>query len=378
MTKTPRRFRYGMLSAYAFGNWGDLPFSMVASVTSSAPFNGAADETLGSAMVAVFILVNYVSLFPLQGLRLAQADYAHPPLVDPRLEMRYEDGEFGMLRKWVNRVWRGKPMEWEVEEERKKCREEEGNAVEVAEKDVDQEEKQVDGGEVKKRAPQRRTTATTGTQTASGDDDRDAITAVPINLAPPSSDFPVLEPHPSNLSHHSDRPSPHLSTTPSLHPPPSTSRRILLSIWSFFRPLVTSPPTVVLFVALVIALVPALRALFIASTSSTAFHPTAPDGAPPLAIIYETAEFVGNASVPLGLTILGASMAKLEIQRPFSRMPIASMIAMALVRCVFTAIAGFFLVEQLVRSGMVASDARVLRFGTCPASTPCISCFFFV
>ncbi|GAA5820326.1 hypothetical protein JCM11251_005576 [Rhodosporidiobolus azoricus] len=356
VTPTPRRFRYGMIAAYAFGNWGDLPFSMVASVAASAPFNGEVDEDLGSAYVAIFILVNYISLFPLQGLKLCEWDYTRPISAD--LERRYEDGEFGAARRWLNRLWRGQGMKHEVEEERKRLREGQVTGEEKKEgmgKEIEQGGKEGDGPT--KRSPRM---ITSGTQTRGEEDD--IVIAPPANLPPATPDFPLLEPHPSHLTRTLSRRS---ASSPSStdQPPPGPSERVLLSIWALFRPLVTSPPTVALLVALVISLVPTLRALFVLPEDSNAsFQPTAPDGDPPLAILYDTADFIGGASIPIGLSVLGASMAKLKIPRPITLLPLSSVLAMAVIRLALVPIIGYFFVEQLVKSGMVARDNAVLRF----------------
>lgn len=136
---------------------------------------------------------------------------------------------------------------------------------------------------------------------------------------------------------------------------------MLHSITTFLGSLV-SPPTVALLSALIIALVPTLKSLFV-YTDESSFHPTAPDGFPPLAIVYQTAAFVGAASVPLGLTVLGASVAKMDIPRPISRLPLASIAAMAFIKVALLPVIGFFFVEELVKhTGMVASDNPVLRF----------------
>ena len=85
-----------------------------------------------------------------------------------------------------------------------------------------------------------------------------------------------------------DDPFPCSTPTPSLTPSthsthPSALVRVLQSILSFFKSLV-SPPTVALLLALIIAVVPALKALFIAPADGATFHPVAPDGNPPLQI----------------------------------------------------------------------------------------------
>jgi hypothetical protein len=161
---------------------------------------------------------------------------------------------------------------------------------------------------------------------------------------------------------------------PSPTPPHSTRRRILHSILSFLRSLV-SPPTIALLSALVIAVVAPLKALFVADPSTTStFHPTAPDGNPPLDVIYTAIAFVGAASVPLGLIVLGASLAKMKLPRPIYRLPLASIAWMAIFKLILLPILGTLLVGALVRAGWVREDERVLRFvliyfSACPTAT---------
>lgn len=77
----------------------------------------------------------------------------------------------------------------------------------------------------------------------------------------------------------------------------SRSRRFARAAWTRFLDF-ASPPSVALLVALVIALINPLKALFVRTGYPM---PDAPDGSPPLAVLLETASFVGNASVPTGL-----------------------------------------------------------------------------
>lgn len=108
---------------------------------------------------------------------------------------------------------------------------------------------------------------------------------------------------------------------------------------------------------------PTLKALFIAPAAGASFHPVAPDGNPPLEILYDTATFVGAASVPLGLLVLGASIGRMTIPRPISKLPLVSIASMAVVRMALLPLIGYFFVRMLVeRTGMVAADNKVLRF----------------
>ncbi|GAA5824939.1 hypothetical protein JCM3770_006712, partial [Rhodotorula araucariae] len=342
VTPTPRRWRWGVLSSYMFGNWGDLPSAVVLSITSTPPFNGAGDGDLGLAFVSVFILVVYISSFALQGIRIVQLDYTRQ--IDAALELRYEDGDFGTARKYLNRLLRGRPMAHELDEERARRdkRDDAGTAGKAFADDKAVQE-----------SPQRPRMVSTSMQTDG--DDHGEITTVPL------TEFPLLEPVPSglSLSHHSS----HLSAAaPSSHP--RAAARIAYGVWSLIRPIFQSPPCIALLSALVISLVPTLRALFVAPTDGSSFHPTAPDGDPPLAVLYDTASFVGGASIPTGLTVLGASMGKIRLPRPIGRLPLASIASMSFVRLVIQPIIGFYFVRELVRVGMVSAEKKVLRFAT--------------
>lgn len=348
-TPTPRRFRWGLLSCYKYGNWGDLPSAVVLSITSTAPFNAETDGDLSLAYVAIFILVTYVSYFFLQGIRILQIDYRNP--VNAALELRYEEGDFGTARKYLNRLLRGMPMAHELEEERER-RDKRADAGDKGKRD---EEEPHDVG---RDLPLRPRMASCATQTGSDNIISPTGLTPPINRDQYATGFPVLEPVPSGVapSHHT------AASLPSLHP--HAGVRIVHGVWVLVRPIFQSPPCLALLGGLVISLVPTLRALFVAPAAGTSFHPTAPDGDPPLAVLYDTASFVGGASIPTGLVVLGASMGKLRIPRPIGRLPLASIASMSFARLVVSPVVGFFFVQELVRVGMVSADNKVLRFGT--------------
>ncbi|KAI5481774.1 hypothetical protein MNV49_000051 [Pseudohyphozyma bogoriensis] len=349
-TQTPRKFRYGFIAAFTLSNWGDLPTAVVQALTAEAPFGGTADQDLAIAYVAIFIMVNYVSMFPLQGIYLIKMDYVSP--IDSRLELEIE--ERGGWRKWVNRVRRGKPMRWELEEERKKMEEEKGAKAEGKKK-----EQPGEGNDAEAVVPQENDHAILR-------DEIDEIRHPRQRLTPTTSRTSAQFPAPS--------------PTPSIVLDPSTDPRAHVRVWhsvkTFLLSLV-SPPTVALFFGLVIALVPVLKSLFVLDASS--WHPTAPDGTAPLSFLYDTATFVGNASVPLGLLVLGASMAKMQIPRPLSKLPLWSLLWMAVLKMAVLSVVGFFFVQGLTyHTTMVSPDNKVLRFVliffTCvPSSTSLIA-----
>lgn len=72
------------------------------------------------------------------------------------------------------------------------------------------------------------------------------------------------------------------------------------------------PVSVALLLSILIALVPWLKALFV-RTPRVPDMPNAPDGLPPLSFILDYTSYIGQASVPLGLLLLGTTIARLSI-----------------------------------------------------------------
>lgn len=224
--------------------------------------------------------------FPLQGLRLVAMDYNRT--ISAEDERRSEDGEYGTLRKYVNRLIRGMPMAQELEEQRR-----------VHFGGEDREEKTAEAGT---------TTTTTTTRPSSPSA---ASTVLEREATLPLSD--------DGISDVAATPRKEVATTASLGTPshPLTRRQRLLSALKSGIMHSLKPPTVSLVCSIIIGVIPVLRNLFVAAESpNSRFSPLAPDGNPPLSTIYEAASFIGAASVPLGLIVLGASIATIEFPRP--------------------------------------------------------------
>ncbi|KAG6370646.1 auxin efflux carrier [Boletus reticuloceps] len=78
----PHRFRHGILAAGGWGNIGDIPTSVLLSLTAAAPFNGTSDQNLAVAYISVFILIFLITLFPLGGANLVMMDFQGPDVID--------------------------------------------------------------------------------------------------------------------------------------------------------------------------------------------------------------------------------------------------------------------------------------------------------
>ncbi len=123
------------------------------------------------------------------------------------------------------------------------------------------------------------------------------------------------------------------------------------------------PCTVVIVLSFVIALVDPLKALFLPPSSSfqPRFRPVAPDGQPLFAFIFDTATFIGDATVPLGLICLGSALASLSLRSggPF---PKGAIVSLALGKMVVIPIISIATIRWFVHVGFVHQDDKVLQF----------------
>jgi predicted permease len=78
--------------------------------------------------------------------------------------------------------------------------------------------------------------------------------------------------------------------------------------------------------------------------------------------ITHAATFIGDIAVPLALVLLGASFARLRIPRPLRRLPLGAMFAVAFAKMVLSPIVGVFVVQAMVRNGMIDREAKAERF----------------
>ena len=141
--------------------------------------------------------------------------------------------------------------------------------------------------------------------------------------------------------------------------PPSLFGKFL----SYLRTL-PGPATITVIVSFTIAITTPLKALFVPlpHENGTPSIPFAPDGAPPLNFLLDTATFLGNASVPLGLVCIGAALAKLRIPRRVKDLPLGAISALAFGRLILQPVVAVFIIQGLVRVGVINQEDKVLRF----------------
>ena len=132
------------------------------------------------------------------------------------------------------------------------------------------------------------------------------------------------------------------------------------SHWKRFLAELLKPIPIVILIAIVIALVNPLKALFLPPSINfqPRFRPVAPDGQPPLAFLLDTATFIGAASVPIGLVCVGSALARLRM----NAFPRGAIVSLTLVRLVITPIFGVGVTRFFTHVGFVDREDKVLQF----------------
>lgn len=338
----PHRFRYGLLVAGGFGNVGDIPISVIMSVTGTAPFKGLEDQNLSVAYISVFLLVFIVTLFPMGAHNWIKMDFVGPD-VEPcdvqeaiRVKRRKllcmsavpsrDDSEKGVQQLQVQEKVVHASGEDNVDPCTPRLRKlntvHDDSETEIAEETV-----------VDIHSPRGSISGATPRAFKLEKDSSDAKED-PVDDAPETISF--------------------RSQTP------TRSRIWKARLQVFFQSLLTAP-SIAIFVSFPIALVPQLKALFIVVPSVN--MPSAPDGQPPLSFIMDTATFIGAASVPLGLICLGSALARLKIpQNQWKSLPLGAISSLAIGKLVLMPVFGVLIVQGLVRCGLIPKEDKVLQF----------------
>lgn len=117
-------------------------------------------------------------------------------------------------------------------------------------------------------------------------------------------------------------------------------------------------------IALIIAFIPWVKALFVSTNVSL---PSAPDNLPPLSFIMDYTSYVGAASVPFGLLLLGGTLGSLDI-KTLPKGFVTAVVFMLLARQVFMPIIGILWCNRIAASGwmdMSTGLSKVLLFVIC-------------
>ncbi|KAF8206071.1 auxin efflux carrier [Mycena galopus ATCC 62051] len=335
----PHRFRWGMLVAGGWSNYGDIPTAVVMSITGAAPFNGMTDQTLSVAYISGFLLIYMITFFPMGGSRLVGWNYAGPD-VEPE-----EVQEAARRRR--NLIF----MAW---------------LMKVVERLRGRNTPRLEQPEPEK--PQRpRVTTKHGIPTSG------CVVGALSCVGPPFPEgwhsdltFPTLTAVDTAdvLNTVDDRPV-IIPTTVDQHAKVRSPRigcrgTVYANIRAFQRNLFMQG-SISIIASFVIALVPQLKALFV---EVPGIHiPSAPDGDPPLAFFIDSATFIGAASVPMGLVCLGSVLARLTIpRRAWRSLPSGAILGLAIGKMLISPVLGILICKGLANVNVISREDKVLQF----------------
>ncbi|OCH94478.1 auxin efflux carrier [Obba rivulosa] len=351
----PRNFWQGIIIVTGMSNWGNLPNAVVLSVTEQAPFNPATDPALGVSFVSIFIVSYHLTFWVAGAAHSLSWDYL--PGVP-----QGEEAERPVS-------WKEKPI---------------GKLIaryllrnEVPSRSLNTPEKDIESFKDEKRCIGEPTCALPAVQSRADnyqdvDADSDVqltrrtshLSATSFHSVHPTAVNTATVSRCASMMHPSTSAAPTLHEIPSMIPPAAPKFPFLQRVLKTLKPLtvVITPITLTLAISLPVALIQDLKALFVdvSSEGGPSWH--GPDGRPPLAFVMDTAQFLGNIAVPLALVLLGASFARLRVPRPLSRLPIMAMVLVTMAKLVVLPVIGVFLIQSMVKAGMIDKDAKAEKF----------------
>ncbi|EIN11116.1 auxin efflux carrier [Punctularia strigosozonata HHB-11173 SS5] len=369
----PRNFWQGIVVLCGLSNWGNLPNAVVTTVTQQKPFNGDSDSALGVSYVAIFIVCYHICFWVFGAAASLAWDYR--PAVP---QGRYAEVRIAWDQKpiggWIARyLLRRRPLPLPFRPVSPTRREEKEKGPAPEDRDVEQAEL----GDVVEVEPEPCNSA------IADDNDPDIKLARQVShLSTPSfrsRRASAAWPSSSRPHVHTQAPQqqslPAETVCPEDLPGDDRSSASSSTCSSAFGPIlkaiaplrvVITPITLTIAISLPIALITPLKALFVDVSAISDKYSSGswrgPDGKPVLNFVIDTASFLGSITIPMALVLLGASFARLRLSRPVSRLPIVAMFAVAGAKLFVLPVIGVFIVQAMVRRGLIAEDAKVERF----------------
>ncbi|OWB58053.1 hypothetical protein B5S28_g4045 [[Candida] boidinii] len=120
----------------------------------------------------------------------------------------------------------------------------------------------------------------------------------------------------------------------------------------------TKPISIVTIISIIVCMIPWLKALFVITPQ--AHLPNAPDNQPPLSFIMDFTAYIGQAQVPIGIILLGGTMARLEMKQMPKGLFIAPL-CLTIMRLVIFPIIGISISTKLYKDGLYYND-QILHF----------------
>ncbi|KAG2136363.1 auxin efflux carrier [Suillus bovinus] len=301
----PYRFRYGILVAGGWASSCDITMSVMTDIMASLPFNSVYDQDLAVTYVSAFCVIFYLTILTC-GRNLIERDFIGPDTSDEQAK---------------------------------------SVSSSAAEKNNDLERNAY-------------------SDTMSSRDLSPQLSSLEHSLADsPSTSTIVQHDTPSGICNDSQSSidaQPHTmppSTENSSHNKPRPAMRYVNLLCNLSFPVLLS-----VVISLVVSRISALKALFIPNVSGTNVPP-APDGQPPLAFIMDTAAYLGAASSPIGLIILGSAIARMSIPRGrWTALPLRAIVTLAVGKQLIMPVLGVLICEGFTQIGFIHAEDKVLRF----------------
>ncbi|CAL1697211.1 unnamed protein product [Somion occarium] len=357
----PHRFRYGIYVAGGWGNYGDIPTSVIMSMAGAAPFGGVHDQNLSIAYISVFILVFYITLFPMGGHILVAKDFVGPEVEDEEMRELTRLKRKALLRQWKHLpsiLHRRATLGRQKDDPEAPFQSANPSISEKSIAEAFQQDPSSTGVEfIRPSAPSAAKHVTFhdyDTQVATP-----SITEVEISrVASPAPSLTHADTVTQVEVEHTDNKDNSATdvTNTSGSSRPAKNKRLRAFLSSLIN-----PPSISIIIAFPVALITPLKALFVPVSNSPI--PNAPDGQPPLAFIQDAAAFIGAAAVPLGLICLGAALARLKVpMNQWRTLPLGAIMSLAVGKLIITPILGVLICQGLTKAGVIDPTDTVLRF----------------
>ncbi|KAI0670252.1 auxin efflux carrier [Trametes maxima] len=418
MCYVPRNFWQGIVIMTGMSNWGNLPNAVVMSVTQRSPFNPATDPALGVSYVSIFSVCYHITFWVLGAAHSLSWDYLPgvPQGDEAERHVSWKEKPIGrLIARYILRLPLAPPPPLTIDYVKK-----DEESYSEKETKVSVETLEVPAAEVPKVIISEEPVSELDIQLARRTSRRSAVSTFrsrrltgstpssPIRVTVPPSPLRVNIPAsslrttaaPSTPLRAGQPPNSPLRITPiasPIQPTPSNGSTVTIKdadpvqsktrhwLSVVFSPLsaLLTPVTSAIAVALPVALIQPLKALFVdvSDQGGPSWH--GPDGRPPLVFVMDTgmhtflpsqvarlltcgahglAQFIDTIAVPLALILLGASFARIRVPRPFARLPIMAMLLVTMAKMVLLPVMGVFIVQAMVRKGFIPASAKAEKF----------------
>ncbi|KAI0651194.1 auxin efflux carrier [Trametes meyenii] len=393
----PRNFWQGIVIMTGMSNWGNLPNAVVMSVTQRSPFNPATDPALGVSYVSIFSVCYHITFWVLGAAHSLSWDYLSdvPQGEEAERHVSWKEKPIGrLIARYILRLPITPPPPLTIDyvrkdEESYSEKETKVESVETPEAPAEERPKVIVSEEPISDSDiqlARRTSRLSAVSTFRSRRLSDSALSSSIRVTVPQSPLRVTIPASSLRAPAPSTPlragppqnsplrvvsvpspiQPTLSDSSTVvvkgaDPVQSKARHWLSVVFSPLSALLT-PVTLAIAVALPIALIQPLKALFVDVSDQGGPNWHGPDGRPPLVFVMDTAQFIDTIAVPLALILLGASFARIKVPRPLARLPIMAMLLVTMAKMVLLPVMGVFIVQAMVRNGFIPASAKAEKF----------------